>query len=83
MHTIRLEHSGAETLFFALVSKNAFVVLNRMKNVRVIRSAAILQNITELSKLHLACLGLIVFPVRIVVLESAAHLLELFSEYCR
>lgn len=83
MHTIRLEHSGAETLLFVLVSKNALVVLNRMRNVRVICSAAILQNITELSKLDLVCLGLIVFSVRIVVLESSTHLLELFSEYCR
>jgi len=83
MHTIQLEHSQAETLFFVLVCKNAFVVLDCIRNVRVICSAAILQNITELSKFHLVCLGLKVFPVRIEVLECATHLLELFSEYCR
>jgi hypothetical protein len=41
-------------LFFTLIGKNTFVMLNCMRNIRIIGSATILHNITELAELQFA-----------------------------
>ena len=83
MLSILLQSTRSQPLLLVFISKHFLMMVQRMRNVRIITQHLLLLHLSqELAILSLACRWGKIFLKRLVVVETAVHLLGGHGDLC-